>query len=130
MAEEILEMKRSLLDGITQYMKYGGATDASDPDYDPDFDAGYTQAHIDRCGQIIDTYLVALENVGGENVNERILEAVKVAVLDVNQLNDECDGGMIETDQREQLCALIIAAAAHAGLVSSEYDITEPWREW
>ena len=39
-------------------------------------------------------------------------------------------GGRIETDQREQLCALIITAANRAGLVSGVYDITEEWREW
>jgi hypothetical protein len=40
------------------------------------------------------------------------------------------DGLLIETDQREQLCELIIAAAQRAGLVSDVYDITEEWREW
>jgi hypothetical protein len=40
------------------------------------------------------------------------------------------DGCFIETDQREQLCPLIIAAAKRAGLVSDVNDITEGWREW
>jgi hypothetical protein len=32
-------------------------------------------------------------------------------------------------DQREELVALILTAAAEAGLVTAE-DITEQWREW
>jgi hypothetical protein len=45
-------------------------------------------------------------------------------------LNEQCDGSMIETDQREQLCELLITAASNAGLVSTQYDITEKWRDW
>ena len=58
------------------------------------------------------------------------MKAVKTAVVKLNKLNDRCDGSLIETDQREQLCELIITAARGAGLSSDKYDITEEWREW
>jgi len=39
--EDILKMKQDLIDGMIEYMKYGGAVDENDPEYNPEFDAGY-----------------------------------------------------------------------------------------
>ena len=127
---DILRLRKAALDGMVSYMKYGAAESETDPDFDPDFDAGYAQADIDKCAQIIDGFLASLENVPQGKKNESILKAVKATVIKLNKLNDRCDGSLIETDQREQLCALIIAAAKRAGLVTDEHDITEEWREW
>jgi hypothetical protein len=55
--------------------------------------------------------------------------AVQEAVLDINDLNAECRGGLIETDQRELLCRLILTAARRAGL-DTRANITEAWRTW
>jgi predicted transcriptional regulator len=115
---------------MVSYMKHGGAVDECDPDFDPDFDAGYTQADVDRCARIVDDLLAALERAPAEKKQEFILKAMKSAVVKLNKLNDRCDGQLIETDQREQLCELMITAAQRAGLVSTVYDITEEWREW
>jgi hypothetical protein len=41
--EDILKVKRDLIDEMIEYMKYGGAVDENDPEYNPEFDAGYTQ---------------------------------------------------------------------------------------
>jgi hypothetical protein len=43
MNQEILEVKQALIDDVIEYMKYGGAVDENDPEYDPEFDAGYMQ---------------------------------------------------------------------------------------
>ncbi len=138
---ELLARKQDIIDGMTEYMKLGGAEDADDPDFDPDFDAGYVQANIDSCAEILDSFLEALteaveghdldddEDDGGE-LNEQITEAVKTVVQALNVLNEQCDGSLIETDQREQLCDLIITAASEAGLDTEGQDITEEWREW
>ncbi len=130
MNDTIKHLQREFIADISNYMKFGGAEDESDPNYDPGFDAGYSQEHIDRSSEILDTFVSKLEHVSDSNRNAEIMEAVKTAVLELNALNDECDGSMIETDQREQLCEIIISAARDAGLVTSEYDITEEWREW
>jgi hypothetical protein len=130
MYEAIKNLQREFIADISNYMKLGGAEDESDPNYDPEFDAGYTQEHIDRSNEILDAFVSKLEQVSDSNRNTEIMEAVKTAVLELNALNEECDGSMIETDQREQLCEIIISAAKEAGLVTSEYDITEEWREW
>jgi hypothetical protein len=130
MNQEILEAKRALIDGMIEYMKYGGAVDENDPEYDPEFDAGYTQEHVDLCSEIIDDFLASLEKAPEAQKNKYIMTAVKKAILKLNKLNEKCDGGLIETDQREDLAKLINLAAKHAGLESSDDDITYKWREW
>jgi hypothetical protein len=138
---ELLARKQDIIDGMTSYMKFGGALDADDPDFDADFDAGYVQANIDSCGEILDSFLEALTEAveahdlendedDGQALNDAIAEAVKTVVQALNVLNEQCEGGLIETDQREQLCDLIITAASEAGLDTEGQDITEEWREW
>jgi hypothetical protein len=123
MKEEILKVKRDLIDEIIERMKYGGAVDENDPDYNPEFDAGYTQKHVDRCSEIIDDFLASLEKTPEKaGQNEYIMDAVKKTILNLNELNEECDGNLILTGQREDLCKLIDLAASH--------DITWEWREW
>jgi hypothetical protein len=123
MKEEILKVKRDLIDEMIEYMKYGGAVDENDPEYNPEFDAGYTQKHVDRCSEIIDDFLASLEKTPEKaHQNEYIMDAVKKTILNLNELNEECDGNLILTGQREDLCKLIDLAASH--------DITWEWREW
>ncbi len=132
-SEKIRVLKEEFIKNITDYMKFGGAENEEDPDYDPSFDAGYTEAEIDRSAKIIDTYLASLAAIPPELKNPRredaILVAAKTAVLAFNKLNDECEQPIIETDQREMLCELLLSAAHEAGLEGDE-DITEEWREW
>jgi hypothetical protein len=130
MNQEILEVKKDLIDDVIEYMKYGGAVDENDPEYDPEFDAGYTQKHVDRLSEIINDFLASLEKTPEAQKNEYIMDAVKKTILRLNELNEEVDGSLIETDQREFLCKLIDLAAGHAGLESSVDDITYEWREW
>lgn len=120
---EVLSLKEDLLESMVSFMK--GEDD--DDEGDSGFDAGYTQDDIDRCAAIIDHYLITLAKTKGDA--DAIMEAVKDTVLELNTLNDNCDGSLIETDQRETLCELIITAAQDAGLETDE-DITEEWREW
>jgi hypothetical protein len=118
---EILEARQDLIDGMLSYMQ----ADASDPD----FDAGYTEVDVVKCAAIVDGYLSTLTSAEGAADPAKIMQAVEQAVLALNGLNDACDGGLIETDQREQLCDIIIRAAQDAGLETDE-DITEEWRDW
>ena len=123
MKEDILKVKQDLIDEMIEYMKYGGAVDENDPEYNPEFDAGYTQKHVDRCSEIIDDFLASLEKTPEKaHQNEYIMDAVKKTILNLNELNEECDGNLILTGQREDLCKLIDLAASH--------DITYEWREW
>ncbi len=119
--KSLLEMLSRLLAGMIEFM---------DPDEDEpesNHDCGYTQADVDRCAEIVDAYLRTMNGISQPDQSE-ILRLVQLTVEQLNTLNESCDGCLIETDQREVLCALILAAAKDAGLESDD-DVTEQWRE-
>jgi hypothetical protein len=126
---ELLALKQKTIGGMVSYMKFGGADDSNDPAYDPTFDAGYTQKHIDSCAKIIDEFFASLEGMGERKNEETITAIVKSVVVKLNKLNAKSEGNLLETDQREDLCDLVLCAAKQAGLESNE-DVTEEWREW
>ena len=97
-------------------------------DGDQDWDAGYSQRHIDRCMAIVDAYLATV-GVDSKLPEDEIRAAVKKAVLDLNAVNEKCEGALLETDQREDVCQLLLVGAKKAGLRTDD-DITEEWREW
>lgn len=121
---EVQALKDELIEGMADYL-----LEEEDEEGEP-FDAGYTKADIDRCAAIVDHYLETLARIQGADKSAAIMDAVKDTVLELNTLNDNCDGNLIEADQREVLCELIITAAQEAGLETDVYDITEEWREW
>ena len=118
---DIVHARQALIDGMLSYMQ-------GDPE-EPEFDAGYTEVEINQCVAILDEFLAALGHAKQPENTAAIMAATKQAVLGLNALNDACDGSLIETDQREQICAIMALAAQHAGLETDE-DITEEWREW
>jgi len=112
------DILRSMID----YMNF------EDEDDDEDFDCGYTQADIDKCGEILDAYIDDLMSANQDQ--PKIMESVKCVIIALNKLNVKCDYSLIETDQREYLCQFIENAAIVAGLPQPKDDITEEWREW
>lgn len=130
MTQEIFDLKQAFIQHLGDYMRLGAADSEDDSDYNPEFDADYTQEHIHRCEKLLDEYFASLATVPTSAQRDYILKAVRKVVLGLNKLNDDCDGALIETDEREQLCDIIIAAAQQAGLETDEDDITYEWREW
>lgn len=119
--EEFIELKGEIVDSMLAYMER---------DDEEDFDPGYSQQDVDKCAAILQDYLVAVFRPSVHGDAEQIMAAVKAVVIALNDLNEDCDHGLIETDQREQLCELIINAAGQAGLEAGGEDITGEWREW
>lgn len=58
------------------------------------------------------------------------MKIVKSTIEKLNILNGKCEGSLIETTEREQICEIIISASAKKGYNTIEEDITEAWREW
>ena len=85
------------------------------------------QEHVDRCDTILSGFLTTVHSHSG--ADSLVVNDVKAVVLALNALNEECDYAIIETDQREEICALIEEAIKKAGLTPKN-DITEEWREW
>ena len=117
--EDLQQIRNDALEGMREYL-----ASLLDSGGEP----GYTGADIGKCGAILDDYLerVAAADHGDK---EAVMAAVMSAVVALNDLNDACNDHLIETDQREHLCTLIIQAAMAAG-VGDGHDITEEWREW
>lgn len=122
--EELEDFKKqknnNILRSMIDYMNFGEEGN--------NFDCGYSQEDINNCGQILDNYIDELKKCNKEE--KLVLESVKKVILELNKLNQECGGTLIETDQREYLCPFIEDAAVIAGLSKAEEDITLKWREW
>ncbi len=87
---------------------------------------GYSKTDIGICVAVVDSYLAAVSQV--VNSDWIMAEVQKVAIR-LNNLNDRCNGGLIETDQRELICEIVNKAAKYAGLDFGKNDPTEEWRE-
>ena len=119
-AKPITEVRRCLLERMVSFME--------GDENEPDFDCGYTQADIAQCAAIVDAYLADIA-ANTDPDEDQLRFIIKKAVLQLNDLNDSCGGSLIETDEREDLCEIILVAAQACGLTTTP-DITEEWRDW
>jgi hypothetical protein len=135
--DEALSIKDRVIAGMVSYMKFGGAENEQDPDFDPEWDAGYTQADVDDCEKLLQEYLDSIQQSDGDGAD--IMKAVEVVVCALNDLNNRCNGGLIETGQREDIAEFIDAVIEAKGIDidaladshnRGERDLTENWREW
>jgi hypothetical protein len=106
-------LKASLLEGMRAYMRRAGEP--------------YSEADVQRCSEILDRFEAA---ISGAVAREDALAHVRETVLDLNALNNTCGGNLIETDQREMICELIIQTTARRGFIAPGEDVTLEWREW
>jgi len=92
-------------------------------------DCEYTIAHVEKCEELLMDYIFALSELDSPD-EDQIMDAVQELVLALNELNEDADYSLIETDSREAICEIIQAAASECGLDNDVTDITEEWREW
>ncbi len=97
--------------------------------FDEEEECPFTQEDVERCGQILSGYLDSLAALSSPT-DQAILNCVQEAVLALNQLNEDTDYSMIETEERENIWELIQTSAIECGLQNPAEDITEEWREW
>ena len=89
----------------------------------------YTAEDVRKCEALILRYLDALADLSTPT-DEAIMEQVKILVLALNDLNEETDYGLIETEAREAIWAVIQASAVDCGLQDVPDDVTGEWRDW
>lgn len=87
----------------------------------------YTEHHVALCGKILDRYIDRLLSCDGDE-NE-IANCLKQSVSELNILNEQCSGGMVDTWRRERLCGFLNEGAVLAGIVATE-DLTLPHLMW
>ena len=89
--------------------------------------ASYSILDVKNCIKIIDGFLIDLSPITDI---EEALKIVENSILKLNDLNAKCNGGLIETSEREKIVEIIIFSGYLKGLNTREEDITEEWREW
>lgn len=87
----------------------------------------YTAEDVSACEKILDDYIKNLAGADGDPA--AVSECVRDAVSQINDLNEKCDGCLIDTWRRERLCGFINSAAESAGLVQKS-DLTLQHRMW
>jgi hypothetical protein len=90
-------------------------------------DAPYTTTEVNKCMGLISAFLDDLQKTSSKAEGMKIVEKT---VLSLNELNEQCHSALIETDQREDICEIIIIAGNKKGYNELSEDITEEWREW
>ena len=93
----------------------------------------YTQENCDNAKAIFDNLISGLKSIGENGAANDKVELFKIAVESLNDLNDK-EEGLIETVEREDLCALIDQITIAAGLDPSDYadgeGLADEWRDW
>lgn len=93
----------------------------------------YTPENCDKAERILDELISSLINAGETLPEKDKVLLFKTAVESLNSLEEEVHG-LIETGEREELCALFDEIATAAGLNPADYGdgegIASEWREW
>ncbi|MGL1885085.1 MAG: hypothetical protein OCD76_01125 [Reichenbachiella sp.] len=110
---EIIEISARLKEGMIDFISPG--------------ETSYTEEDVEKCMSLISNYIKDLGNADSEDECWKIVEN---AVLSLNELNENCEFELIETDQREDIAEIMTLAGSLKGLNLREDDITEEWREW
>jgi len=94
-----------------------------------DDEPAYTNGDVLACDQVLTAFINDVA-ASEERFNYSwVVAKVEGLVKSLNEMNLKHDNQLIETNQREDLCALIelvVLASGHA----YKHDITEAWREW
>lgn len=92
-------------------------------------DTAFTAAAIAKADALLDAYVASITDLAKAQKQAGLLPATKLLVTALNTLNRQHHGGLIETMEREELCAFIAAVLRATGFDPGG-DVTEPWREW
>jgi hypothetical protein len=94
----------------------------------------YSLQNCTAAQQVVDLLITKLIALGEHASDAQKLACFETAVLALNELNDQTDGALIETGEREQLCKLIDSVGLTVGLDPQQYGdgdgIASEWRDW
>jgi hypothetical protein len=116
MASEIEDKKRYLLHWMYDFIE-------------DDDEPAYQVEDVEECDEILSSFIHHALNSEQRSDLVWLSSEIQDLVVTLNRLNQKHAGQLIESDQREDLCALIALVLKHCGH-SDQGDITEPWREW
>lgn len=135
--QALVDRKDELVQGMLEFMTgeaFDGVVLHTDDGQEIDLgalhDPGYDAGAVEDCDRILTAYLARVAERELFHEPDRLREAVKGTVLELNGLNGRCGGGLIETSERESIVGILLDAARLSGLDCGDTDITFDWREW
>lgn len=95
---------------------------------------------IDRTDTALKLFVANISNCSPHQDDyPKVRNAIKSLVLDLNKINDDFDGSVIETGEREEICDFIddvivahgIDIDAYAEYLDcGRYELADEWRDW
>ena len=116
MPQEIVEQKQYLLHWMYDFIE-------------DDDEPAYLKSDVEEFDQLISSFIKMVEQSRHRSDFCWVSSQVEALVTKLNELNLKHQHQLIETDHREDICALISLVIQKAGH-ACEADITEKWREW
>lgn len=116
MTPEIEEKKKYLLHWMYDFIE-------------DDDEPAYLKKDVEEFDQIVSSFIKEVEDSSERTNFVWVSSRVEALVKSLNELNLKHLNQLIETDQREDICALIRLVMENAGH-DYKADITEEWREW
>ena len=92
-------------------------------------DNNFTEKNIQASEIILKEFVDSILNAATEKKANKIMTAVKKAVVAFNKLKDKNDD-FIDTMEREELVDFMIKTVELTGFKVNGADLTEEWREW
>lgn len=90
-------------------------------------DFGYGIDEIKATMQYMNEFLEKIDN---SQTKEEWMQIVEEYVNKLNELNEKTDYWLLETDQREEICGIMIEAMYLKWFNSNKEDVTEEWRDF
>jgi hypothetical protein len=94
----------------------------------------YTKENCDKVEAVLDNLIASLSQLGENGATDRKVEMFRIAVQSLNILNNDNDGSLIETEEREELCELFDEITLAVGLDPDNFGegegIASEWRDW
>lgn len=95
---------------------------------------------IDRTEHLLKEFVASMDQCSSSPSDfPQVMQHVEVLVVALNKVNEDFDHGVIETNEREELCAFIDEVIIAKGidieaLAASQnlgrHEITDEWRDW
>ncbi|MBO4205836.1 hypothetical protein GSF22_07425 [Micromonospora echinofusca] len=99
----------------------------------------YSEGFLEAVDAALADFEVEIRQLGAAASDAQILAAIERVVLALNSVSQGVAGGVIDTDEREQLCLFIDEVMTENGIEVGElaarhgvsrYAITDRWRRW
>jgi hypothetical protein len=100
----------------------------------------FPEAFIDRTEALLKDLLASIAKCPIDASGfHQVMQSIETLVVGLNQINEDFDGEVIETGEREELCAFIDEVIAARGIDLDALaafqgcgpgELTDPWRDW